>query len=151
MYEEFYTFLGSADCKDYFPHNNPSSFYVKPPNPFSFPDGQWEVALCELKILGVDDKSDGTGRFLLCCDLIRQSVVGGDQFPVLYEIALKKGENRIDISVENRMYFNVSTQFTEKLRMYIYEMKTEGTSLASKTFGEETRCTLHFRQHDRAI
>ncbi len=95
MYKGFYTFLCSADCKDYFPHNNASSFYAKPPNPFSFIDGQWEVALCELKILGVDDKSDGSGRFLLCCDLVQQSVVGGDQFPVLYEISLKKGENRI--------------------------------------------------------
>ena len=151
MYKGFYTFLCSADCKDYFPNNNASSFYAKPPNPFSFIDGQWEVALCELKILGVDDKSDGSGRFLLCCDLVQQSVVGGDQFPVLYEISLKKGENRIETSVKNRMYFKVGTQFAEKLRMYIYEMKTEGTLLASNTFGEETRCTLHFRKHVRAI
>ena len=82
-------------------------------------------------------KIQSNSDLFLCCDLIEESFIGNEKFPVLYP--LEREENgKITCDIYKVLYLRIIRPSITSIRLYIIDKKGKVVSLAKNYL----RCTL---------
>ena len=134
---DIYLHISSDSSQDYFPWNTNSNFTIKLPFYLTLEEGQWEVALVQIRC----PNSKTRTPVLIKTDIIYDSIYQNDMIPILRWMELTTRTKHYDVQLP--FYHTLKKKDIDKVSLKIDTLENQAHFFSNS---QAVKCVLHFRK-----